>query len=293
MDDIKKAERDAEVETKKAARGIDGTDTSEKIANAGDEIRKDLGNAGDDIRNAVDDTADRVDQPSTDPARTLLAPRSAADSFGWRPPSWGRQPFSAFRPSRIVEDGRRVPAGRRPVGQHERRPAGHHGLQRRPTADPPSQRRGRPSARRGRGSGRRGRSRGRSPAAAARRRTEPQAVLADPRRVAVGQRVDERRELGRLERRPGPLVGQVRRRRARGCRGSSRRTGRPAASATASIARTSSAASPRTSRPPMRISPAVYASNRSRSWTSVDLPAPLGPTIASRPPARSRTTGRR
>ncbi len=70
MDDIKKAGRDAEVETKKAVRGVDGTDTSEKIANAGDEIRKDLGNAGDDIKHAVDDTADQVKQPSTDPART-------------------------------------------------------------------------------------------------------------------------------------------------------------------------------------------------------------------------------
>jgi hypothetical protein len=70
MDDMKKAERDAEVETKKAVRGVDGTDTSEKIANAGDEIRKDLGNAGDDIKRTVDNTADRINQPSTDPVRT-------------------------------------------------------------------------------------------------------------------------------------------------------------------------------------------------------------------------------
>lgn len=68
MDDMKKAGRDIEVETKKRMRDLDGHDLGDDIGNVGDEIRRDLGNAGDDVRKdvrtAVDDLP-RRDQPAT------------------------------------------------------------------------------------------------------------------------------------------------------------------------------------------------------------------------------------
>lgn len=64
MDDIKKAFREGESGAKEGWRKADGEeDLSDKIGNAGDEIRKNLGNAGDDLRN--DDLGnDRVDDPN-------------------------------------------------------------------------------------------------------------------------------------------------------------------------------------------------------------------------------------
>ena len=161
MDDIKKAGREVETDVKKAVRGIDGESTSDKVANTGDEVRKDLGNAGDDIRNTVDKTADQLERPLTAAA--------------------GDDPAGAHRRHRG-----RVPAGRRPVGQDERRPAGHHGLERRPQS---SLRRGIEVGRRlveheDRGIADEGTRDRQAPALAA---AQAYAVLADPRRVAVGQ----------------------------------------------------------------------------------------------------------
>jgi hypothetical protein len=52
VDDLKHGYRDVKTEVKKTARGIDGTDTKDRIGNAGNELDKDLGNLGDDIRKA-------------------------------------------------------------------------------------------------------------------------------------------------------------------------------------------------------------------------------------------------
>ena len=52
--DLREAGREVETETKKAARGLDGTSPSDHIKNAGDELKKDLGNLGDDIKDAGD-----------------------------------------------------------------------------------------------------------------------------------------------------------------------------------------------------------------------------------------------
>ena len=62
MDDFKKGAREAEVETKEAWRKADGESLGDKVANAGDEIRKDLGNAGDDIRDAGKDAEREADR---------------------------------------------------------------------------------------------------------------------------------------------------------------------------------------------------------------------------------------
>ncbi len=47
MDDLKEGYRDVETGAKKAARNADGESLSDRIGNAGDDIRRDLGNAGD------------------------------------------------------------------------------------------------------------------------------------------------------------------------------------------------------------------------------------------------------
>ncbi len=60
MDDIKKAGRDVQTETKKQVRDLDGHDLGDDIGNAGDEIRKDLGNAGDDIRKGLGHAGDEI-----------------------------------------------------------------------------------------------------------------------------------------------------------------------------------------------------------------------------------------
>jgi hypothetical protein len=58
MDDIKKAGRELETETRKRVRDLDGHDVGDDIGNAGDEIRKDLGNVGDDIRRELGEVGD-------------------------------------------------------------------------------------------------------------------------------------------------------------------------------------------------------------------------------------------
>ena len=50
MDDIKKGAREVETDAKQTWRKADGESLGDKVANAGDEIRKDLGNAGDELR---------------------------------------------------------------------------------------------------------------------------------------------------------------------------------------------------------------------------------------------------
>ena len=54
-DDIKKVFREGETSTKGAVRSADGEESvSDKLGNAGDDLRKELGNAGDDIRHDTD-----------------------------------------------------------------------------------------------------------------------------------------------------------------------------------------------------------------------------------------------
>jgi hypothetical protein len=62
MDDLKKGYREGEVEAKEAWRKRDGESLGDKVANVGDEIRKDLGNAGDDIREAGRDAEHEADR---------------------------------------------------------------------------------------------------------------------------------------------------------------------------------------------------------------------------------------
>ena len=50
MDQVKRAGREVETETKKGMRELDGHDLGDDIENAGDEVKKDLGNIGDDLR---------------------------------------------------------------------------------------------------------------------------------------------------------------------------------------------------------------------------------------------------
>ena len=50
MDDVKRAGREVETETKKGIRELDGHDLGDDIGNAADEVKKDLGNLGDDVR---------------------------------------------------------------------------------------------------------------------------------------------------------------------------------------------------------------------------------------------------
>lgn len=50
MDEVKRAGREVETDTKKGLRELDGHDLGDDIANAGDEAKKELGNLGDDLR---------------------------------------------------------------------------------------------------------------------------------------------------------------------------------------------------------------------------------------------------
>ena len=50
MDQVKRAGREVETETKKGMRELDGHDLGDDIGNAGDEVKKGLGNVGDDLR---------------------------------------------------------------------------------------------------------------------------------------------------------------------------------------------------------------------------------------------------
>jgi hypothetical protein len=61
MDDIKRAGRDVETETKKQMRDLDGHDVGDDIGNAGDEVKKDLGNLGDDVRRGGRNIEDHID----------------------------------------------------------------------------------------------------------------------------------------------------------------------------------------------------------------------------------------
>ena len=55
MDDVKRGYREAENKTKETLRKGDGDESlSDKVANAGDDIRQGLGNAGDEAREALD-----------------------------------------------------------------------------------------------------------------------------------------------------------------------------------------------------------------------------------------------
>jgi ribosomal protein L15 len=55
MDDAKRAYREAENKTKETLRRSDGEESvSDKIGNAGDDIRAGLGNAGDEAREELD-----------------------------------------------------------------------------------------------------------------------------------------------------------------------------------------------------------------------------------------------
>ena len=61
MDDIKRAGREVETETKKQMRDLDGHDVGDDIGNAGDEVKKDLGNLGDDVRRGGRNVEDHID----------------------------------------------------------------------------------------------------------------------------------------------------------------------------------------------------------------------------------------
>jgi hypothetical protein len=60
--DLKKAGREVDETTKETWRKADGEESlSDKVANVGDDVRKELGNAGDDMRRHTDD--DVEDRP--------------------------------------------------------------------------------------------------------------------------------------------------------------------------------------------------------------------------------------
>jgi hypothetical protein len=56
MDEAKRASRNIATSAKKTAHDLDGTSPSNRIGNAGDEVRKDLGNLGDEVRKAAGDS---------------------------------------------------------------------------------------------------------------------------------------------------------------------------------------------------------------------------------------------
>ena len=62
MDDIKRAGREVETETKKGMRELDGHDLGDDIANTGDEVKKDLGNLGDDVRRGGREVEDHLEK---------------------------------------------------------------------------------------------------------------------------------------------------------------------------------------------------------------------------------------
>jgi hypothetical protein len=71
MDEAKRTYRDVKNDIKKAARGIDGTDTKDYVGNAGDEVGKDLGNLGDDIRRAGRQADGPGGEPDATPEPTM------------------------------------------------------------------------------------------------------------------------------------------------------------------------------------------------------------------------------
>ncbi len=63
MDDLKKTFREGETGVKSGVRKADGDESlTDKLGNAGDEVRKTLGNAGDDLRSKDNDRTDDHDR---------------------------------------------------------------------------------------------------------------------------------------------------------------------------------------------------------------------------------------
>jgi hypothetical protein len=62
MDQVKRAGREVETETKKGVRELDGHELGDDIGNAGDEVKKDLGNFGDDLRRGGREVGDEIDE---------------------------------------------------------------------------------------------------------------------------------------------------------------------------------------------------------------------------------------
>jgi hypothetical protein len=79
MDDVKRTYREAEQATKEAVRDADGDESlTDKIGNAGDELRKDAGNAGDDLERTTKASMDRARRAS----RAADGDDSVADKVG-------------------------------------------------------------------------------------------------------------------------------------------------------------------------------------------------------------------
>jgi len=70
MDQLKKAGREVETETRKGIRDLDGHDLGDDIGNAGDEVKKDLGNFGDDLRREGREAGDELDKDVHDATNT-------------------------------------------------------------------------------------------------------------------------------------------------------------------------------------------------------------------------------
>jgi hypothetical protein len=62
MDQMKKAGREVETETKKQIRDLDGHDLGDDLGNAGVEVKKDLGNLGDDLHRGAHDVGNEIDR---------------------------------------------------------------------------------------------------------------------------------------------------------------------------------------------------------------------------------------
>ena len=62
MDDMKRAGREVETETKKGIRDLDGHDLGDDLGNAGDEVKKNLGNLGDDLHRGAHEVGNELDR---------------------------------------------------------------------------------------------------------------------------------------------------------------------------------------------------------------------------------------
>lgn len=62
MDDMKRAGREVETETKKGIRDLDGHDLGDDLGNAGDEIKKNVGNLGDDLHRGAHEVGNELDR---------------------------------------------------------------------------------------------------------------------------------------------------------------------------------------------------------------------------------------
>ena len=229
MDDIKKAGREVETNVKKTVRGIDGESAGDKVANTGDEMKKNLGNAGDDISGTVDidrgpdaapagarqDLVDRIDnrRRPVRPGETRCAPAV----FGV-PAVSARQPAATIRPSRMLSTAEGSQAGGgRWVRTRVVRPAMTGSSEAQSRASVVTSRSAVASS-----STRIGASLEIARAMASRRRSPPLSRMpSSPIRVAYagGQRLDEVVDLGGVSGRPCLLVGRPTRRPAPGCRG--------------------------------------------------------------------------